>query len=174
MLFCGRAIDEMIRASEAIKRLVSLEWGYFSNVRNMNFCKTIGHEELLDDPEMATPHSRFEHRERLNEIIAEWTARHTKQEATDILARAGVPAGALLDIDDIAHDPQYTESGIVVEVEHPYRGKLKMPGFAARMSENHIEYQCSPELGGDNEEIYGGLLGLSEDELAVLKEKNVI
>lgn len=87
--------------------------------------------------------------QRLNEIIAEWTARHTKQEATDILARAGVPAGALLDIDDIAHDPQYTESGIVVEVEHPYRGKLKMPGFAARMSENHIEYQCSPELGGE-------------------------
>lgn len=144
----------------------SKQWEYF--------CKTIGHEELLDDPEMATPHSRFEHRERLNEIIAEWTARHTKQEATDILARAGVPAGALLDIDDIAHDSQYTESGIVVEVEHPYRGKLKMPGFAARMSENHIEYQCSPELGGDNEEIYGGLLGLSEDELAVLKEKNVI
>ena len=137
-------------------------------------CEAIGREDLLEDPRMATPHSRFENREALNEIISAWTAQHTKQEAMDILAKADVPAGALLDISDFAADPQYTDRGIVVEVEHGYRGKLKMPGFAARMSENHIDYECSPELGGNNEEIYGGLLGMSEAELAELKEKQVI
>ncbi len=137
-------------------------------------CKTIGREDLLDDPKMATPHSRYENREELNKIIAEWTGQHTKQEAMDILAKAGVPAGALLDISDFASDPQYTDRGIVVEVEHDYRGKVKVPGFAARMSENHIDYERSPELGGNNEEIYGGLLDMSEEEIEQLREKKVI
>ena len=49
-----------------------------------------------------------------------------------------------------------------------------IPGFAPRLSENHIEYQCSPELGGSNEEVYGDLLGYSAEELAELKAKKVI
>ena len=123
---------------------------------------------------MATPHTRYENREALNAIISEWTAQYTKQEAMDILAKADVPAGAMLDISDFASDPQYTESGIVVEVEHDYRGKIKVPGFAARMSENVIDYEVSPKLGGNNDEIYGGLLGLSADELTELAANKVI
>ncbi len=140
------------------------------------FCKAIGHEELLEDPRMATPHSRFENKDALNEVISSWTGQHTKQEAMAILAKAGVPAGALLDIADFASDPQYMDPKrqVVVEVEHPDRGKLKVPGFAAHMSENHVDYECSPVLGGNNDEIYGGLLGLSEAEIAELKEKKVI
>lgn len=138
------------------------------------FCKTIGHEELLDDPRMATPQSRYEYRDELDAIISEWTGQHTKQEAMEILASAGVPAGALLDIGDFANDPQYIESGIVVEVEHPDRGKIKVPGFAARMSENHIDYECSPALGGNNDEVYGELLGLDDAALEELREKQVI
>ena len=63
---------------------------------------------------------------------------------------------------------------MMVEVEHPQRGKVKLPGFAPRFSEVEIDYQCSPALGGANEEIYGGLLGLSAEELALLKEHKAI
>ena len=90
------------------------------------------------------------------------------------VGRADVPSGALLDIDDIAHDPSYIETGMVVEVEHPQRGKLKVPGFAPKMSENHIDYECSPELGGSNEEIYGEILGLSAEDIQALKDKKII
>ena len=92
----------------------------------------------------------------------------------DILAKADVPAGALLDIGDIAGDPTYVELGTVVEIEHRQRGKLKMPGFAPKMSENHIDYTSSPELGGSNDEIYRGILGLDEGEILNLKAKKVI
>lgn len=139
-----------------------------------HFCTAIGHEELLDDPRMATPHSRFENREYLNSVITEWTSQHTKHEAMDILAKADVPAGALLDISDFVDDPQYTDRGIVVEIEHKDYGKVKVPGFAARMSENQIDYEVSPDLGGNNEEIYGGLLGMDEELIANLKECKVI
>ncbi len=139
-----------------------------------NLCRAIGREELLEDARYQTPHSRFEHRETLDAIIGQWTAQHTKQEAMDILARADVPAGALLDADDITNDPQYQVRGMIVEVEHPQLGKKKVPGFAPRLSENHIDYTCSPGLGEHNEEIYGSVLGLGLEELATLREKKVI
>lgn len=137
-------------------------------------CKLIGREDLLNDPRMATPQSRYQYREELDAIITEWTMQRTKQEAMDSMARAGVPAGALLDIGDIAHDDDYVRQGIVVEVEYPERGKLRVPGFAPRLSENHIDYAPSPELGGSNEEIYGGILGLSRQELEKLKKEKAI
>lgn len=139
-----------------------------------SLCRVIGREDLIDDPRMVTPQSRFQYRDELDAIITEWTMQHTKQEAMELLAKADVPSGALLDIDDIAHDPSYIETGMVVEVEHPQRGKLKVPGFAPKMSENHIDYECSPELGGSNEEIYGEILGLSAEEIQALKDKKVI
>ncbi len=139
-----------------------------------SLCKVIGREDLIDDPRMATPQSRYQYREELDAIITEWTMQHTKQEAMELCAAADVPSGALLDIDDIAHDPSYVETGMIVEIDHPQRGHLKFPGFAPKMSENHIDYTCSPELGGSNDEIYGEVLGLSADELAALKDKKII
>ena len=139
-----------------------------------SLCRAIGREDMLDDPRFATPQSRFANREALDAAIKAWTAQHTKQEAMEILGRADVPAGALLDVADITNDPQYTKSGMIVEVEHATRGRLKVPGFAPRMSENHVEYRCSPDLGGSNEEVYGSILGLSPEELARLKEACII
>jgi formyl-CoA transferase len=139
-----------------------------------NLCKVIGREDLLRDERFGTPHSRYVYKDILDPIIAEWTGNHTKQEAMDILAKADIPAGALLDVDDITKDPQYQKRGMIVEIEHKERGKIKVPGFAPRMSENHVEYQCSPALGEHNDEIYGGVLGLSAEEIAALTQSKVI
>lgn len=139
-------------------------------------CDVIGHPELKEanDPEMATPHERFLHQDKCDGAIAEWCAQHTKQEAMEIIAGADIPAGALLDVADITNDPRYLERGMIVEIDHPQRGKVKLPGFAPRLSENYIEYQTSPALGGSNHEVYGDLLGCSEAELAELKANKVI
>ena len=99
---------------------------------------------------------------------------HTKYEAMDIIAKADIPAGALLDISDFANDPMYEEQGMVIEIDHPQRGRVKLPGFAPKMSENHIDYECSPELGGSNDEIYGGVLGLTPEQLEDLRSRKVI
>lgn len=141
-----------------------------------NLCDVIGRPDLKQDvcPEMATPRSRFENVEMCDNAIKDWLKDYDKFTAMDILAKADIPAGALLDCDDITNDPQYLERGMIVEVEHPQRGKFKVPGFAPRLSENHIEYECSPELGGSNEEIYGELLGRTAEEIAELKAKKAI
>lgn len=139
-----------------------------------NLCRAIGREDLLKDPDMATPQSRYRHKEKCDEAIKAWCALHTKQEAMDILCKADVPAGALLDASDITNDPQYQERGMIVEIDHTVRGKVKIPGFAPRMSRNHIEYKPSPGLGENNLEVYQGILGLSSGEIEELKKKKVI
>lgn len=141
-----------------------------------NLCDAIGRPDLREEncPEMSTPRKRFENKEMCDAAIKGWLKDYDKFEAMDILCKAGVPAGALLDVDDITNDPQYTDRNLIVEINHPVRGKIKVPGFAARLSENHIDYQCSPELGGANEAVYGSLLGHSKEELEELKAKKVI
>ena len=137
-------------------------------------CRIIGHEELLEDPRMKTPQSRYLVRDELDALISEWTGQHTKQEAMDILCKADIPAGAVLDMDDLTKDPYLRSRGTMVEIEHPERGKLVVPGFAPKMSGNDLQYACSPRLGEHNGKIYGELLGLTEEELASLKAKGVI
>ena len=141
-----------------------------------NLCDVIGRPDLKQDvcPEMATPRSRYEHRDICDGAIKDWLKDYDKFTAMDILCKADIPAGALLSVDDITNDPQYYERGMMVEIDHPQRGKVKLPGFAPKMSEVKVEYECSPELGGSNEEVYGGLLGLTEEQLADLKAKKVI
>ena len=107
-------------------------------------------------------------------LIAEWTGQHTKHEAMDILCKADIPAGAVLDMDDLTNDPYLRSRGTMAEIEHPERGRLVVPGFAPKMSGNDLEYRCSPKLGEHNEKVYRGLLGLSEAEMAELKAKGVI
>lgn len=139
-----------------------------------DLCRIIGREDLIDDPDMATPHSRFLHVEKCDDAIKAYCAKHTKTEVMEALAENNVPAGALLDIDDFAHDPEYLERGMLVEVDHPQRGKLTVPGFAPRLSENHVEYERSPALGEHNDLIYKGLLGYSDEKLAELKSQKAI
>jgi len=141
-----------------------------------NLCDAIGRPDLKQDVclEMATPNSRFLHRDICDTAIREWLQHHDKFEAMEILGKADVPAGALLDCSDITNDPQYEERGMIAEIEHPQLGKLKVPGFAPRLSENHVEYKCSPSLGENNQEIYAGLLGLCEQDISALKEKKII
>lgn len=141
-----------------------------------NLCDVIGRPDLKQDvcEAMSTPRKRFENVEICDAAISEWCAKHTKFEAMDLMCKADVPCGAVLDCGDITNDPQYLERGMIVEVEHPQRGKVKLPGFAPVLSENRIVYKSSPELGGSNDEIYGGLLGLSDAEIEDLKKKGCI
>ena len=98
-------------------------------------CRIIGREDLLTDDRFSTPQSRFVYKDILDGIITEWTGQRTKHEAMDILAKADIPAGAVLDIADITNEPHYMDEGMIIEVEHQQLGKMKVPGFAPRMSE---------------------------------------
>ena len=61
--------------------------------------KLIGREDLLGDARYDKPAARLEREAEVDEIIAEWTRQHTKEEAMALISGAGVPAGAVFELD---------------------------------------------------------------------------
>lgn len=136
--------------------------------------QVIGRTDLENDPRFATPESRYEHREVIDEIISEWTKKRTKNEAMEILGRAQVPAGAVLSTTDVTNDAYLNKRGTVVTIKHPQRGEMKIPGNSIRLSNSTVSIKPAPLLGEHNDEVYRGLFELSQKELEELEQKGVI
>ena len=150
----------------------------FIHVANIDmwkaFTKVIGRPELGEDPNLAERSQRVARVAELEAIVEEWTGKHTKHEVMQLLGAAGVSCGAVLDSAEIIDDESMRARGMVVEVDHPQRGKMPMLGNAIRMSASPTEVERSPLLGEHNAEVYGKLLGMSQDEIASLKADRVI
>ncbi len=136
--------------------------------------EVIGRMDVMDDPRFATPESRYEHRDEVDAMISAWTCQKTKFEAMEELGRADVPAGAVLTTAELAADPYLRKRGMFVTVQHPVRGPILMPGFPLKMSASSVPIVPAPLLGQHNEEVYGGMLGISADQLGRLHEAGII
>ncbi len=145
-----------------------------SSVHWHRLLDVIGRPDLKDDPRFATPEARRDHVDDVNALIADWMKDHDKYDAMRILGEAGVPAGAVLDTQEITDDPGMRQREMIVELDHPERGRFTMPGWPVKLSESHVPVQPAPLLGADNGDVYGGWLGLSGEELAALKNDGVI
>ncbi len=137
-------------------------------------CGAMERPELADDPRFANPKARAKNNEELTAILSEWTARQTKHEVMKILGSAGVPCGAVLNTVELLNDPHLRERRMIVDIEHPARGKISMPGCPVKLEDSPVEVKSAPLLGQNNAEIYGEMLGLSQQQLADLKAQGVI
>jgi succinyl-CoA---D-citramalate CoA-transferase len=139
-------------------------------------CEAMGQQELADDPKYATHHARGEHQEELEGVVADWARRHTAAEIDRILNDAGVICGPIYTIADIFEDEQYRARDMLVEHNDPEFGSYIGPGIVPKFSETPCEVRWSApwEEGSHNREVYGGLLGLADEELARLKEQGVL
>jgi formyl-CoA transferase len=136
--------------------------------------QVIGREDLLGDPRFADNRNRYANKDDVDEVLRPWVAQRTKREVMETLGRAGVPAGAVFDTDELLNDPFLRQRGMFPIVEHPVRGKFRMPGWPVRMSDSHVAVTAAPLLGQDNAQIYGELLGIPSAELEALQAEEVI
>lgn len=150
---------------------------YASRARNHQWhriLEIIGREDLIGDPRFETPVLRFQNRDIIDEAIGAWTIRHSKMEAMEIMSAAGIPIGAVMDTEELARDPDMRRREMIVDVDHPVRGKVTMPGWPVKMSGSHVPIKASPLLGADTGEVYGALLGMDGERLAALRKKGAI
>jgi formyl-CoA transferase len=136
----------------------------------------IGRPDLAGDQRLAENAGRVKHAELIDESISSWTEQHSFDEIMEKLDEAGVPAGGIYSIADIAVDPHYQAREMIQEFDIPSVGRrVKLPGIIPRYSESQVETTwVGPELGQHNDEIYGDLLGLSPAEINALKKDSVI
>ena len=139
-------------------------------------CEAMGQPELADDERFVTHLARGDHQEELEGIVAEWAGRHDAAEIDRILNEAGVICGPIYTIADIFEDPQFKARDMLLEHVDPEFGPYIGPGIVPKLSETPgaVRWSATWEEGSHNREVYGDLLGISEDELATLKQDGVI
>jgi len=137
----------------------------------------LGDPEWARDPSLAHADGRRAAHDDLDAHLGAWCAtRDAAALAVELCAR-GVPAAHVTDARDAAGSPQLAFRGFTEVEDHPVTGTHPIPGvpfrFASRGDQPWMP-RPSPTLGQHNDEILGGELGLSGDELAALRASNVI
>jgi formyl-CoA transferase len=90
----------------------------------------------------------------------------TKFEAMDILNKYDIPCGPILSMKEIAEEKSLRDTGTVVEVDHPTRGKYLTVGLPVKLSDSQADVTRSPLLGEHTEEILRDVLKFDERKVA--------
>jgi benzylsuccinate CoA-transferase BbsF subunit len=139
------------------------------------FVKAIGSPDWAEKAEFKDELGRRQNQDELDRLVEEWTRKYHQYEVMEILQKAGVAAGVSLNVKDLVTDPQLKARRFFVDIEHPVIGRMTLPGLPWR-SEGRQKgnYSSPPLLGEHNDYIFGELLGLTNEEIARLKEEKVI
>jgi crotonobetainyl-CoA:carnitine CoA-transferase CaiB-like acyl-CoA transferase len=146
-----------------------------SNVNFARLCAAMGRPELADDPQWATLAKRAERSDEINDLVAAWTSSRTAAEVEAACIAHEVPVGTAYSAADMVADPHFAARGDLVTVDDPVAGphlqQAPYPRLDGRRPEAPV---AAPALGEHNDEVWGGLVGLSPTELADLRSRGVI
>jgi crotonobetainyl-CoA:carnitine CoA-transferase CaiB-like acyl-CoA transferase len=138
-------------------------------------CEVMGQPELGSDARFASLVARKENEAALEEIVTAWTQERTADEATQALQNAGIPAYPSLDALDMVNNPHVGARDYFVELEHPEVGTRRHMGIPWSMSRTPCEIRRpAPCLGQDTDAVLTDIVGLSQDEIAALREKDIL
>ena len=131
--------------------------------------------EMAADPRFEHNNDRVEHEQEIEQAIIAWTRQQSFEEALRVLEEARVPAGPIYSVADMLQDPHFQERGLFEEVTLEDGSTVKLPTFAPKLcaTPGGTEW-IGPALGAHNQEILGGLLGFSQQELDELAAAGVI
>ncbi|HLX56240.1 MAG TPA: CoA transferase [Ktedonobacteraceae bacterium] len=139
--------------------------------------QALGQPALVEDERFCDNRARVAHHHELDEIVGSWVASLTLAGAQAILDEAGVPAGPVMSIADIAADQHFEARGMLARVpdERMPEDVVYMPGIIPRLTKTPGAIAHSGgNLGADNRAIYSEFLGLSPQELEELQAEGVI
>ncbi len=137
-------------------------------------CRALGRSELVADPRFADAGSRARNAAALHEIVNPITRALPTAELAKRLAAEDVPHAVINTPEYIHEDPQVTANELLVEVEHPTAGRMRLPRPVGDFEATPTSLRRpAPRLGEHAEEILGEL-GLPAAEIAALREAGVL
>jgi len=139
-----------------------------------NICDLIGKPEWKDDPAYAKPDARLDKIPQIFDTIEEWTKTQDKFEVMRKCNPLNIPCGPILSMKELAEEPALRETGTVVEVDHPTRGKYLTVGNPIKLSDSPSEVKRSPLLGEHTDEILKSVVGLDEAEIEAARAEGAI
>ena len=127
-----------------------------------------------EDPGYATPDARLDKIPQIFATIEEWTMTHDKFAVMEACNPLNIPCGPILSMKELAEEPSLRETGTIVEVDHPTRGKYLTVGNPVKLSDSPSDVTRSPLLGEHTEEILSQVLGYSDEELERIRASGAI
>jgi formyl-CoA transferase len=139
------------------------------------FCPAIGKADLANDPRFAKNADRVQNRAELIAILSEMFRSGDNERWLCLLNEAEVPCAPIQTIDQVFSAPQVLHREMLVEVDHPTAGAVKMAGIPVKFSITPAAVRLPPPLlGQHNDEVLSSWLGMSSVEIDQLKKASVI
>jgi crotonobetainyl-CoA:carnitine CoA-transferase CaiB-like acyl-CoA transferase len=130
--------------------------------------------ELAQDPRFKENTGRMAHLKELSELLGKIIVKHSTAEWLARLEKAGVPAGPVLNINEMHRDPHTLARDMVVTVEHARLGAVKTIGLPVKFSETPGKVAHGAPLYGQHTHEVLSEHGYGDDEIAALIEKDAV
>ena len=132
-------------------------------------------EPWAEDPRFRTLDGRLAAVDALDAAIARWTSAHERDALVGKLRAAGIAASPVLTIEEQWQDAHFAARGVKQGIHIPDYGNEDVFKAPWRFSDFAPQIDASgPTTGQHNEQVFGELLGLSNDEIAELRHSGVI
>jgi formyl-CoA transferase len=140
------------------------------------FCRAMGRADLCEHPLCKGSRNRAQnYKAFLKPIVEEWMASHTRDEVVEILLQHGVPSGIVQTSEDLLTCPQVAARQMLVEVDDPVAGKIKLANNSLRFSDVPTKVPAPPpRLGEHTREILADVLGYPDAEIQRLQQANAL
>lgn len=139
-------------------------------------CEAMGQPDLATDPRFASHEARGNHADELDSIISDWSGQHDAADIEQILNDRGVVASPIYTAADIYDDPHYRAREMILRVKDEEMGEIAVPGFVPKFSATPSQHRWTgpADVGAHNRDVFGGLLGLTDDDLSQLQAEGVL
>jgi crotonobetainyl-CoA:carnitine CoA-transferase CaiB-like acyl-CoA transferase len=146
-----------------------------SDANFSRLCAAMERPDLASDPRFATLAERAAHGDEINGLVAAWTSGLTAEQVTARCVEHDVPVGTAYSAADIFADPHMSARGDLVSVDDPVLGPVRQQAPFPRLSRRPTPVPVgAPLLGEHNEDVWCGVVGLSQDELADLVTRGIV
>lgn len=149
--------------------------GVASEVIWKRFCEAVGQRDLINDPRFADNSKRVGNRSELIAILSKTFLQRRNDAWFKSLTDAEVPCAPVQTIDQVFQAPQVLQRDMLIEVDHPTAGKVRMAGIPVKFSVTPASVRMPPPLLGEhNDAILRTWLGMSAASIDELKREKVI
>ena len=140
-----------------------------------SLCKVACNQPFAVDDTFRTNDGRLSKKAKLKELLVAWTRQSDAVTLMTQLQESGVPAGVVQTAKDLVErDEQLAARGHLVTVEHPVMGPVVYDGSPSTLSRSPGRIACAPTLGQHTEYVLKELIGMTDAEVAALREADAL
>jgi crotonobetainyl-CoA:carnitine CoA-transferase CaiB-like acyl-CoA transferase len=137
-------------------------------------CEALDVRHLIDDPRFKTPQDRSKNRLACNAELEKATVTKTSAEWVEILNKAGVPCGPILNVKEVFEDEQIRHLKLATKIQHPRLGEQTVQNLPVTLSRTPgAVVSASPDLGQHTDDVLGEL-GYSKEDIAALRHDGAV